>query len=137
MAGAPSHIDTVDYGKPASSPANQRRYLKSQFKFSQHDQNRLWLPETLLNLTRHAHQLCVLNCMHTDLPAHAQAMVEISPATFASSAPAWAAWMLPTWTCLTWSGSQPLLEGAPATTRLSCQCRTARYPWRRLVNSSQ
>ncbi|HWY86699.1 MAG TPA: DUF1501 domain-containing protein [Gemmataceae bacterium] len=102
MAGAPSHVDTFDYkprlqtddGQPAGGPANQRKYLKSPFKFSQHGQSRLWLPETLPNLARHADELCVLNGMYTDLPAHAQATVEMHTGNFRFLRPSMGAWML-------------------------------------------
>ena len=98
------NVDTFDYkprlqsddgkavGGGKGNPA--RKLLKSPFKFSQHGQSRLWLPETLPNLARHADELCVLNGMYTDLPAHAQATVEMHTGNFRFLRPSMGAWML-------------------------------------------
>jgi hypothetical protein len=101
MGGAPSHVDTFDYkprlqaddGKAVGGP-NGRRLLKSPFKFSRRGNSGLWLPETLPNLARHADELCVLNSMHTDLPAHAQATIEMHTGNFRFLRPSMGAWSL-------------------------------------------
>jgi hypothetical protein len=101
MAGAPSHVDTFDY-KPklqaddgkAVAKGNPRKLLKSPFKFSQQGKSGLWFPETLPNLAKHADDLCLLNSMYTDLPAHAQATIELHTGNFRFLRPSMGAWAL-------------------------------------------
>jgi hypothetical protein len=101
MAGGPSHVDTFDYkprlqsddGKMAGGLGN-RKLLKSPFKFSQHGQSGLWFPETFSNLAQHADDLCVLNSMYTDIPAHAQATIELHTGNFRQLRPSMGAWAL-------------------------------------------
>ena len=60
MAGAPSHVDTFDYkprlqaddGKTVDGKGKGRKLMKSPFKFSQHGQGGLWLPEIFPNLAK-------------------------------------------------------------------------------------
>jgi hypothetical protein len=102
MAGAPSHVDTFDYkprlqadsGKSAGGKGNDRKLLKSPFQFSQNGQNGLWFPETLPNLARHADDLCLLNSMHTDLPAHANATIMMHTGNFRFVRPSMGSWAL-------------------------------------------
>jgi hypothetical protein len=101
MAGGPSHVDTFDYkprlqaddGRTASGGGN-RRLLKSPFKFSQHGQSGLWFPETFSNVAQHADDLCILNSMYTDIPAHAQATIELHTGNFRQLRPSMGAWAL-------------------------------------------
>jgi len=102
MGGAPSHVDTFDYkpklqaddGKTVSGKGTGPKLLKSSFKFAQYGKSGLWLPETLPNLARHADDLCVLNSMYTDLPAHAQATLEMHTGNFRFTRPSMGAWAL-------------------------------------------
>jgi hypothetical protein len=101
MAGAPSHVDTFDFkprlqaddGKVVAR-GNPRKLLKSPFKFSQHGQSGLWLPQTLPNLAKHADDLCLLSSMYTDIPAHAQATIEMHTGNFRFLRPSMGAWTL-------------------------------------------
>jgi hypothetical protein len=101
MAGGPSHVDTFDYkprlqaddGKTAGGGGN-RKLLKSPFKFSQYGQSGLWFPDTFSNLAQHADDLCVLNSMYTDIPAHAQATIELHTGNFRQLRPSMGAWAL-------------------------------------------
>jgi hypothetical protein len=101
MGGAPSHVDTFDY-KPklqaddgkAVAKGNARKFLKSPFKFTQHGHSGFWFPETLPNLAKHADDLCVLNSMYTDLPAHSQATFEMHTGNFRFLRPSMGAWAL-------------------------------------------
>ncbi|MFO0970156.1 MAG: DUF1501 domain-containing protein [Gemmataceae bacterium] len=88
MEGAPSHIDTFDYkprlsaddGKPAPrGPGGfgRGRLFGSPFRFAQHGRGGLWISELFPELARHADKLCLLNGMHTDLPNHAQAFLQM------------------------------------------------------------
>jgi len=103
MAGAPSHVDTFDYkpalerdnGKSASGNGKGgRKLLRSPFKFSQHGQGGLWLPEIFPSLAKHADELCLLNSMHTDLPNHPQATVQLHTGNFRFVRPSMGAWAL-------------------------------------------
>jgi hypothetical protein len=103
MGGAPSHVDTFDYkprlqadsGKTSDAKGNKgRKLMKSPFKFSQHGQNGLWFPEVLPNLAEHADDLCLLNSMYTDLPAHPNATLMMHTGNFRFTRPSMGAWTL-------------------------------------------
>ena len=102
MAGAPSHVDTFDYkpqlqadnGKSVEGKGKGRKLLKSPFKFSQHGKSGLWFPETLPNLAEHADELCLLNSMYTDLPAHPNATLMMHTGNFRFVRPSMGAWTL-------------------------------------------
>ncbi|MBI3862978.1 MAG: DUF1501 domain-containing protein [Planctomycetia bacterium] len=105
MAGAPSHVDTFDYkpqlaaddGKEGGGKGGKgkgRKLMKSPFKFSQHGQSGLWFPEILSNLAEHADELCLLNGMHTDLPAHGNAQLMMHTGNFRFVRPSMGAWTL-------------------------------------------
>jgi hypothetical protein len=87
MQGAPSHVDTFDYkpkliadaGKSAPSAAGRygtAKLMPPQWKFGQHGKSGLWMSELWPNLAKHADDLCMLNSMATDLPAHPQAFTQ-------------------------------------------------------------
>ncbi|MFN9374148.1 MAG: DUF1501 domain-containing protein [Planctomycetaceae bacterium] len=100
MEGGPSHVDTFDHkprltadaGKPA--PRARGRLLGSPFSFSQHGQSGLWVSELFSNVARHADRLCVLNGVHTDLPNHAQAFLQMHCGLFQFPRPSLGAWVL-------------------------------------------
>ncbi len=102
MGGAPSHVDTFDYkpqlavddGKEGGGKGKGRKLKKSPFKFTQHGQSGLWFPETLPNLAEHADELCLLNGMHTDLPAHGNATLMMHTGNFRFVRPSMGAWTL-------------------------------------------
>jgi hypothetical protein len=102
MAGAPSHVDTFDYkprletdnGKPVDAKGKARKFLKSPFKFSQSGKSGLWLPETFPHLASHADDLCLLNSMYTDLPAHANATIMMHTGNFRFVRPSMGSWLL-------------------------------------------
>lgn len=105
MDGGPSHLDTFDHkprliaddGKPA--PRNQRggrggRLLGSPFAFRQRGGSGLWVSELFPEVAAHADKLCVLNGMHTDLPSHAQAFLQLHCGIFQFPRPSLGAWVL-------------------------------------------
>ncbi|PQO30759.1 DUF1501 domain-containing protein [Blastopirellula marina] len=105
MEGGPSHLDTFDYkpqlladdGKP--TPRNQGggrggKLLGSPFRFKQHGESGLWVSELFSDVATHADKLCVLNGMHTNLPAHAQAFLQLHCGIFQFSRPSLGAWVL-------------------------------------------
>jgi hypothetical protein len=104
MNGGPSHVDTFDY-KPvlnqqsgeATSIGRDRggaRLLGSPFKFAQHGGSGLWISEVFPMLAQHADDLCVIHSMHTDLPNHAQAFIQMHTGSFQFVRPSVGAWTL-------------------------------------------
>ena len=100
MRGAPSHVDTFDYkpklnadsGKPGPKPGT--RLLGSPWKFTQRGRSGLWMSELFPELGRHADKLCMVHSMHTDLPAHPQAMIKLHTGSTQSIRPSLGAWTL-------------------------------------------
>jgi hypothetical protein len=100
MEGAPSHVDTFDY-KPLLAEHNGRsmprartfaRLLASPWSFGQHGQAGLWISELFPEVARHADELCVLRGMHTDVPAHSQAFIQLHTGIFQFKRPSMGAW---------------------------------------------
>jgi hypothetical protein len=102
MEGAPSHVDTFDY-KPKlpelngkSMPRGGRgfggRVLASPWSFAQHGQSGLWISELFPEIARHADDLCLLRGMHTDVPAHSQAFLQMHTGVFQFKRPSMGAW---------------------------------------------
>jgi len=105
MEGGPSHVDTFDHkpqltsddGKPAPRGLGGFRggkLMGSPFEFKQHGESGLWISELFPELARHADKLCVLNGMHTNLPAHAQAFLQMHCGLFQFPRPSLGAWVL-------------------------------------------
>ncbi len=100
MEGAPSHVDTFDY-KPKLAELNGQnmprargfaRVLASPFTFSQHGQSGLWVSEVFPHLAQQADELCLLRGMHTDVPAHSQAFLQMHTGIFQFKRPSMGAW---------------------------------------------
>jgi hypothetical protein len=101
MEGAPSHVDTFDY-KPKLADDNGKsmrgvrgfggKLLASPWKFAQHGESGLWISELFPELAKHADELCLLRAMHTDVPAHAQAFLQMHTGIFQFKRPSMGAW---------------------------------------------
>ncbi|MES2735847.1 MAG: DUF1501 domain-containing protein, partial [Verrucomicrobiota bacterium] len=105
MQGAPSHVDLLDYkpklaaddGKAAPSIAGrygQAKLMGSPWKFSRHGKSGLWVSELLPHLAKQADDLCVINSMATDLPAHPQAFTQLHTGTTQFVRPSLGSWAL-------------------------------------------
>ena len=106
MDGAPSHVDTFDYkpkltaddGKAAPPRrggfGGAGKLLGSPFKFNQSGDSGLWISELFPELSKHADKLCLLNGMHTDLPNHPQAFIQMHCGIFQFPRPSLGAWAL-------------------------------------------
>ncbi len=104
MEGGPSHVDTFDYkpklsaddGKPAprGRGAFGGKLFGSPFRFARHGKSGLWISELFPELARHADKLCLLNAMHTNLPNHAQAFLQMHCGLFQFPRPSLGAWVL-------------------------------------------
>lgn len=104
MEGAPSHVDTFDYkpklpslhgqSMPRSRTRRFAKLLASPFKFSQHGDSGLWISELFPELAKQADNLCLLRGMHTDVPAHPQAFMQLHTGVFQFKRPSMGAWTL-------------------------------------------
>ena len=98
MQGGPSHIDTFDY-KPELSRIAEKgdekgKLLPSPWKFPQHGQSGLRISELYPELAKHADDLCLLNGMHTDNPAHPQATIMLHTGSINFVRPSLGAWVV-------------------------------------------
>ena len=99
MRGAPSHVDTFDYkpkltadsGKPGRREGT--RLLGSRWQFAQHGKSGLWISSLFPELARQADELCVLNGMQTELPAHPQAFLKLHTGSSQFVRPSLGAWV--------------------------------------------
>lgn len=107
MRGGPSHVDTFDY-KPllekhaGEAPAHAkglnsqkgRELMPSPWKFPRHGESGLPISELYAELSKHADDLCLLNGMHTDIPNHPQALIQLHTGNFQFVRPSVGAWVL-------------------------------------------
>ena len=101
MEGAMSQMDTFDYkaklqesdGKTAPGGGT---LTASKFKFAQHGASGTWVSELYPNVAKHVDQLCFIRGLHTDTPAHPQAVVQLhtGAANAALTRPSMGAWLM-------------------------------------------
>src|SRR5207253_7621760 len=101
MQGAISPVDTMEYkpqlqkdgGKPGPGGGT---LTASKFKFRQYGQTASWFSELLPNIAKHADDFCWLRGLHTDTPAHPQAVVQLhtGSANAALTRPSMGSWLL-------------------------------------------
>jgi hypothetical protein len=101
MEGAASQLDTFEY-----KPQLQRDHGRpgpgggvltgSRFRFTQHGQTGTWMSELLPHTARHVDKLCFIRGLHTDTPAHPQAVIQLHTGTAIASLtrPSLGAWLL-------------------------------------------
>lgn len=101
MEGAMSGVDTIDY-----KPELQKNHGKSgpgggtltasKFGFKQYGQTGTWFSDLLPNIGSHADKMCWLRGLHTDTPAHPQAVVQLhtGSANAALTRPSMGSWLL-------------------------------------------
>jgi Protein of unknown function (DUF1501) len=101
MSGAISQMDTFDY-KPQLQKDDGKvgpgggTLVGSKFKFSQHGQTGAWMSELYPNVARHVDDLCFIRGLHTDTPAHPEAVIQLhTGAALASlTRPSMGSWLL-------------------------------------------
>jgi hypothetical protein len=101
MEGAMSQVDTFEYkpqlqkdgGKPGPGGGT---LTASKFQFKQYGATGTWFSELLPHMARHADRLCWLRGLHTDTPAHPQAVVQLHTGSTnaALTRPSLGAWLL-------------------------------------------
>jgi hypothetical protein len=102
MQGGPACQDTFDYkpklsedsGKPGVARGGGSKLFGSPFKFSQRGQGGLWISELFPNVAQHADEMCLLRGMHTDIPNHPQAFVQLHTGSAQFVRPSMGAWTL-------------------------------------------
>jgi len=105
MQGGPSHVDTFDHkprlaadaGKAAPAAAGRdgrATLLGPRAEFRRRGASGLWISGLFDEVARHADELCVINSMATDLPAHPQAFAQLHTGTTQFIRPSLGAWTL-------------------------------------------
>ena len=79
MEGAISGVDTWDYKEKLQKNDGKvgpggGKLTASKFKFQQYGQTGTWLSELYPHLSKHVDKLCFIRGLHTDTPAHPQAV---------------------------------------------------------------
>lgn len=100
MQGATSQMDTWEYkpklqaddGKIGSGGGT---LVASQFKFAQHGQTGTWVSELYPHVAKHVDKLCFIRGLHTDTPAHPEAVMQLHTGTAIVSLtrPSMGAWL--------------------------------------------
>src|SRR6516165_4148601 len=101
MEGAMSQMDTFEY-KPHLQRNDQRVapggavLTASKFRFSRHGQTGTWVSNLFPHTARHVDKFCFLRALHTDTPAHPQAVIQLHTGTALASLvrPSMGAWLL-------------------------------------------
>lgn len=101
MEGATSQVDTWEYKPKLQSDDGKVGpgggiLTGSQFRFAQHGQTGTWVSELYPRLAKKVDQLCFIRGLHTDTPAHPQAVVQLHTGAMnaALTRPSMGAWLL-------------------------------------------
>ena len=101
MNGAMSQMDTFDYKARLQADDGKvgpggGTLTGSKFKFSQHGETGTWVSELYPNVARHVDKLCFIRGLHTDTPAHPEAVIQLhTGARLASlTRPSMGSWLL-------------------------------------------
>lgn len=101
MEGATSQMDTWEY-KPKLQENDGKvgpgggTLTGSKFKWQQHGQTGTWISELYPNVAKHVDKLCFLRGLHTDTPAHPQAVIQLhtGAAQAQLTRPSMGAWLM-------------------------------------------
>ena len=106
MNGGPSHIDTFD-PKPALKKYEGKQpggklyraskgtgFMPSPFRFSRCGQSGLDVSETLPEISKVIDDCCVIRSMHTDVPNHEPALLQMHTGNIQPIRPAFGSWLL-------------------------------------------
>jgi hypothetical protein len=101
MEGAMSQMDTFEY-KPQLQRNDSRPgpgggvLTGSKFQFARHGETGTWVSDLFPHTARHVDKLCFIRGLHTDTPAHPQAVIQLHTGTALASLtrPSMGAWLL-------------------------------------------
>jgi hypothetical protein len=98
MQGGPSHVDTFDY-KPTLFSADGknvggRKILAPQWKFKPYGKSGLQISDLFPGVAKHADDLCLINSMHCDQPAHPQATIQLHTGSVRFVRPSMGSWVV-------------------------------------------
>ncbi len=100
MQGAPSQHETFDYNQELVKAAGQsvegakQKLLAPVYKFKPSGKSGLMISEVFPHLSKHADDLCLLNGMHTNSPAHPQASIFMHTGSFTFVRPSIGSWVV-------------------------------------------
>ena len=101
MEGATSQMDTWEYKEKLQQNDGKvgpggGTLVASKFKFSQHGQTGTWISELYPHTAKHADKLCFIRGLHTDTPAHPQAVIQLHTGTALAqlTRPSMGAWLM-------------------------------------------
>jgi hypothetical protein len=106
LNGGPSHLDTFD-PKPALARVEGQQpsgelykkskgtgFMPSPFKFTKHGQSGIDVSESLPHLARIIDDCCVIRSMHTDVPNHEPALLQMHTGNLQPIRPSLGSWLL-------------------------------------------
>ena len=94
MTGGPSQLDTFDYKPLMQLDKVPKHLMGTPYKFARHGESGLPISELFPNVAQHADDLCIINSMQTDIPAHAQSFLMLHTGEFRSIRPSMGSWLL-------------------------------------------
>jgi hypothetical protein len=101
MEGAMSQMDTWEHKDRLQKEGGQEgpgggTLTASKFRFRKHGQTGTWVSELFPHCARHVDKLCFLRGLHTDTPAHPQAVIQLHTGTALAqlTRPSMGAWLL-------------------------------------------
>jgi Protein of unknown function (DUF1501) len=101
MEGAMSQMDTFEYKPHLQRDGGQEgpgggTLTASKFRFGRHGRTGTWISELFPHVARHVDKLCFLRGLHTDTPAHPQAVIQLHTGTALAqlTRPSMGAWLL-------------------------------------------
>ncbi len=106
LNGGPSQVDTFDpkpalakyHGKeiPGDYPkakAERGTLMQSPFQFARYGQSGLEVSELFAKTAAHVDDICMIRSMHTDLPAHPQAILQMNSGRIIPGFPSMGSWI--------------------------------------------
>lgn len=101
MQGAISQMDTWEYKPRVQQEDGQvgpggGTVTGSKFKFAQHGETGTWVSELYPHLSKHVDDLCFIRGLHTDTPAHPEAVMQLhtGAAIVTLTRPSMGAWLM-------------------------------------------
>ncbi len=94
MQGAPSQYETFDHNPELAAASKSKSLVAPAFNFTKSGQSGLPISDIFPNLQKHADELCLLNGMTTDSPAHPTATIQLHTGSFTFVRPSMGAWVV-------------------------------------------